>query len=563
MTVLKRVLTFALTLMAGMSPGNPANATAPADAPVVQTADGKVRGLVRDGVAVYLGIPYAAPPTGERRWRPPAAARPWQGVRDARRYGNICPHITSLGVFSGPVSTDEDCLFVNVFAPLGAKTGAKRPVIVWIHGGGNMDGASNDYDGTELARGGDSGTEAVVVTFNYRVGLFGTFSHPAINSEGHLWGNFGTLDQQAVLRWVQRNIAMFGGDPTRVALGGQSAGSYNTGANVLSPLSKGLFNRAIFMSSPGFSYNFPPASEALAKGRGLAEAIGCPGDDAAAATCLRELSVARLLQLSGTPSGPSGYINIIPFVDGTIIPITPEQAWTSGQFNRMPIMGGSTRDEYTFFTAIPEYFSGWPPRPMSEAEFNVQVQAGAFCLWCKDFRMPAMAATAYAPAKFGGDRMEAFQRLHTDIAKCRELHVVNHWAQQVPVFTYDFVYPNAPFFFPKMAGLSPKASHTIDIQFIFRDFHGGPLGVNLDQSSGLPRQLNAAEHHLQQRLIGAWVNFASSGNPNGTGSIFWPRYTGPDSRYLVQDLIFTTKTAAQVRSEYNCDLWDRELNYQN
>lgn len=563
MTVLKRLVPLVVAPAALVGLTTPAIAAARDDAPVVRTTDGKVRGLFRDGVAAYLGIPYAAPPTGEGRWRPPAPVNPWQGVRRAQRYGNTCPHITSLGVFSGPVSTNEDCLFVNVFAPVGGKAGVQRPVIVWIHGGGNMNGASDDYDGTELARGGDSGTEVVVVTFNYRVGLFGTFSHPAIDNEGHLWGNYGTLDQQAVLRWVQRNIAAFGGDPARVALAGQSAGSYNTGANLLSPLSKGLFNRAIFMSSPGFSYIFPPASEALAKGRGLADAIGCPGDDAATAACLRKLPVARLLQLSGTPSAPSDYLNIIPFVDGTIIPITPEEAWKTGRFNRMPIIGGSTRDEYTFFTAIPQYFSGWPPRPMDEAAFDAAAQAGAFCLWCKDFEMPEMAAGLYAPAKFGDDPMEAYQRLNTDIAKCREMHVVNHWARQVPVFVYDFTYPDAPFFFPKMPGLRPKASHTIDIQFYFRGFHGGPLGVNLDQATGLPRELNEAERELQRRLIGAWVNFAATGDPNGTGKPFWPRYTGSDGRYLVQDLTLATKPASRVHDEYSCKFWDRELNYQN
>src|SRR6185312_3353570 len=152
----------------------------------------------------------------------------------------------------------------------------KKPVIVWIHGGGNIDGESNDYDASKLATGGPNGTPSVVVTMNYRLGLFGTFSHPAINREGHLWGNYGTLDQQAVLRWVQRNIAAFGGDPNKVAVGGQSAGAYDTATHVLSPMSSGLLSRAIFQSSPGFFSVLPSAADALTRGKNFAGAAGCP-----------------------------------------------------------------------------------------------------------------------------------------------------------------------------------------------------------------------------------------------------------------------------------------------
>jgi len=216
--------------------------------PVVSTAEGQVRGFVKNGVNIFLGIRYAAPPVGNLRWRPPAPVDKWQGTLDATAYANTCPQVTELGAFAGPSSTTEDCLYLNVFTT--GNTEKRKPVIVWIHGGGNVDGESNDYDGSKLATGGPLGEDTVIVTMNYRMGVFGFVSHPALNAEGHLWGNYGVLDQLAVLRWVQRNIAAFGGDPSNVTLGGQSAGASDTTSALLSPLATGLFHRAILQSSP-------------------------------------------------------------------------------------------------------------------------------------------------------------------------------------------------------------------------------------------------------------------------------------------------------------------------
>ena len=192
--------------------------------PTVNTTDGPVRGFVREGVRTFLGIPYAAPPVGDLRWMPPEPPE-HHALLDATEFGNTCPQVTTLGAFAGPANTTEDCLYLNVFT-----TGLKgsKPVIVWIHGGGNVTGETNDYDGSKLATGGPNGTPTVVVTLNYRMGLFGFLSQDDLNAEGHLWGNYGILDIQAALRWVQDNIAAFGGDPNNVTLGGQSAGAADT-----------------------------------------------------------------------------------------------------------------------------------------------------------------------------------------------------------------------------------------------------------------------------------------------------------------------------------------------
>ena len=510
--------------------------------PVVNTAEGPVRGFTKNGVEIFLGIPYAAPPVGDLRWTPPQAVRHWTETLDANRYGKTCPQVYQLGVFAAPTSITEDCLYLNVFTT--AERHNSKPVIVWIHGGGNFDGESNDYDGSKLATGGSIGTPTVVVTFNYRLNMFGFFSHPAINAEGHRWGNYGILDQQAVLSWVQRNIAAFGGDPTRVALGGQSAGAQDTAANVLSPLSKGLFNRAIVQSTPGFTTFVAPAATAATNGINFAAAAGCPGTNAAAAACLRKLSAARILQLSATGAANSPYVTGL-IVDGSVIPIAPGQAWTTGQFNKMPMMGGAVKDEITFFTGINEWLSGPPQAPLTADQYAAAVG-------------PVVAAE-YPVSAYGGDPMLAYDRAVTDQFKCIELHVVQLWAVQAPTYAYDFVYQNAPYYFAKMPGFRPLAAHTIDIQFLFPGWHGGDLGVNIDQGTGEQRELNAAETGLSDQLVAAWTNFAATGNPNGSGDSPWPVFTAGSQKYFVQDLSVSTETVEQFRSAYKCDFWDPRL----
>ena len=255
MTPYKRVsatlmLFSAIALADAAVPSVPTLAAPQEVGPTVVTTEGPVRGNVKNGVNQFLGIPYAAPPVGDLRWMPPQPPAKHE-LLDATKYANTCAQVTELGAFAGPSSISEDCLYLNVFTT--RVEGPPKPVLVWIHGGGHIDGESNDYDASKLATGGPNGTPTVVVTLNYRLGLLGFLSETHLNSEGHLWGNYGILDQQAALRWVQANIAAFGGDPTRVALGGLSSGASDIGANQLSPLAAGLFNRAIYQSSPGFT----------------------------------------------------------------------------------------------------------------------------------------------------------------------------------------------------------------------------------------------------------------------------------------------------------------------
>jgi para-nitrobenzyl esterase len=355
--------------------------SARANGPLVETAEGPVRGVMKDGVYEFLGIPYAVPPVGALRWMPPQPVARWREPLKATKFANTCAQVTELGVFAGPPNINEDCLYLNVFTTgvnnnRSAATdnrgghGRGNAVLVWIHGGGNVDGESNDYDASKLATGGPLGTPTVVVTINYRLNLFGFLAHPALDAEGHLNDNYGIMDQQAVLRWVQRNIAAFGGDPSRVALGGQSAGAQDTGVNQISPLSAGLFNRAIYESAP--LSGIAVRSIGLARGQAFAQAAGCPADASpAAAACLRALPAAQILQLAGTPNANSAYITG-PMLDGVVMPITPITAWTTGQFNRMPIMGGNVQDEQNFSIGIAEYFSQ-PQAPITADQYVANV----------------------------------------------------------------------------------------------------------------------------------------------------------------------------------------------
>jgi para-nitrobenzyl esterase len=533
--------------------------------PVVTVTDGKVQGTTKNGVNVFLGIPYAAPPVDKLRWQPPQPVKRWKGTLDATQYANTCPQVTELGAFAGPTSTSEDCLYLNVFST-SSNSSKKKGVIVWIHGGGNVDGESNDYDASKLATGGPDGHETVVVTLNYRMGLFGYLSHPALNSEGHNWGNYGIMDIQAALRWVQRNAAAFGGDPNRVALGGQSAGASDTGANVLAPQSSGLFSRAIYESSP--TSTFPPASVALTNGTNFATAAGCPtGSGKQAANCLRDLSAARILQLQGTPNANGPYITG-PFVDGTIIPITPEQAWTTGKFNKMPSIGGNVQDEGNFGIGITEYFSGPPQVPQTADQYVAAVTkaySGNAGPGGTPPAYPAGTADAvlaqYPLSAYGNNPQLAYDAVSTHPGACRGLHVLSLWAPQIPTYGYEFNYQNAPYYFPKMPGFQPLAAHTIDIQFLFSNWHGGQLGVNLDQDSGQPRELNSNESKLSDQLVAAWTNFAWSGNPNGSGNSPWPKFTKNAPKYLAEDIPLSTWTGQQYSDRHHCDFWNNILVY--
>jgi para-nitrobenzyl esterase len=511
-----------------------------ASGPIVQTDSGKVRGFILDNVAEFLGIPYAAPPVGDLRWAPPQAAAAWQGIRTATSYGATCAQVTTLGVFAGPANNNEDCLFANVFSPNLQNT-ARLPVIVWIHGGGNLDGESTDYDGSKMATQGNT----VVVTFNYRLNLMGFLAVSSLDSEDHNFGNYGLLDQQMMLSWVRQNIANFGGDPNNVTLGGQSAGAEDTGFAMLSPLAAGLFQRGICESFCPTG-NIPTLSAAESIGEQFATAAGCGNKTGAAqASCLRRVPAAEVEALAGTPSAASAYV-LGPMLDGTVLPVQPPTAWANGQFTHLPLMNGNVQDEQNFSLAITEYFSN-PRQPPTNAQYTSFV-AHTYST------PPYPAGTAnkilklYSLANYPSAQI-AWDRVGTDPGICAEMALNKILASQIPVYAYLFNDQSPPFYFPRMPGFTPLAYHTSDIQYLFPLYHGG---------QGTPHNLTGDQTTLSDQLVAAWTRFAWTGNPNGVGNAPWPVFkANPNvSDVLLENVpALSTETAAQFNSSHNCGFW--------
>jgi para-nitrobenzyl esterase len=516
---------------------------------VVETKEGPVQGFVTSGVTEFLGVPYAEPPVGPLRWQPPKDKAPWTATRAATEFAPICALTTTLGVFSGPPNNNEDCLYLNVFTPE-VNASAKLPVVVWIHGGGNVDGETPDYDGSKLASMG----RTVVVTMAYRLNLMGFLAHPALDSEGHLFGNYGILDQQSVLRWVERNIAKFGGDKDNVTVGGQSAGAVDTGNQMLSPLAAGLFHRGICQSfCPAFPIPTKEAAEAI--GVAFAEAAGCgSGTGADVAQCLRNLPAAKVEELAGTVSATSKFISSTNrgLVDGQVIPDQPLKLFASGRFNNVPLMNGNTTDETNFGLAITEYFTG------TESAKRTPPTADGYENYVKTtFVAPAYpegtAAKVLAMYPLGSFKSPqlAWNRVGTDSGICNQRRLDKTLASQIPVYAYEFADKTAPFFFPPLPGFEALSYHTADIQYVFPMWHGGPLGKTAP--------LNPQQTKLSDQIVTAWANFARTGNPNGTGNAPWPRYTAAADApsWLIQDVpASSTLTDAQYMALRHCDFWD-------
>lgn len=515
------VASFAIALASLAAP----NCSKAAGGPVVQTADGLVQGFRKEGVSEFLGIPFAAPPVGNLRWRPPQPPAKWSAVLQATSFGGTCVQ-NQAGEFAKP-SLTEDCLYLNVFTPNDFVSGS-RPVMVWFYGGGLVAGESNDYDGSKLAKRGDT----VVVTVNYRVGALGFFAHPALDSEGHDVGNYGFMDEQFALNWVKKNIARFGGDGRNVTIFGQSGGGTAVMANLVSPTAAGLFQRVI--NESGTHITATPLATAEAQGQAFAASAGCAQNSAAA--CLRALTPQQIVNLG--PPTASYFI-----IDGKIITQPPYESFKSGQFNRVPIMTGLVADEQAFF--LPE-ISGGPPVPLTVAQFNAYVASfgaqytsailAAYPL--NSYPSPSLAEIAVAQGS----------------KACIARRFDQLWSQYVPVYAYQFDDETAPSYLPPVS-YPTRAYHTSELLYLFPLFHGG---------QGTPHPLNATQEKLSNKLVTYWTSFANSGNPNNYQSVnrYWTPYSSNLDNViaLIEPKPYMTygygSQTYQDNKRNDCALWD-------
>ncbi len=523
-TILLAAAAVGLGLIAGPALAENLFADVPSGEPdIVATADGKLRGYAADGVATFLGIPYAAPPVGELRWQPPSPPQPWQETRDAGEPGASCVQTQTYGVFAAR-SLEEDCLTLNVFAPAADSRDTARPVMVWIHGGGLVNGRASDFDARKLVRDGD----VVVVAMNYRLNVFGYFSHPALDAEGHDFGNYGTMDQQAALRWVKENIAEFGGDPGNVTLFGESAGGLAALFNVVSPAAEGLFHKMILESGVSAAPQ-TPLDAAQKSGLALSEALGCTDPDAVA-SCMRGKSVEEL-EAAGRFTGRA-----VRVVDGTVLPGQMQELLASGDYHQMPMIIGNNHDEWTWFISFGELASG---KPLAAEDYEKSF-AGRF-----GPEAAARIVQEYPLADFPSPSVAASVAGTAGNFVCPSLKVMNSAAAHGPLFVYEFMDDEAPYYFEDVS-YPYGAAHTLELQYIFPMFHG---------TAGTPKPLSDAQERLSDAMVAYWTNFARTGNPNGEGLPQWPQWTPEAEQIQLLDVPEIT-TASDTGVDRKCAFWN-------
>jgi len=478
---------------------------------VVAVKGGKIRGVPAASgskATVFRGIPFARPPVGPLRWKPPQPVEAWKGVRDGSRFGPACIQPRGGIVPSVRGGQSEDCLYLNVWTA--ALKGDKRPVMVWIHGGGFSIGSGADsiYDGRRFAEEG-----AVLVTINYRLGPFGFLAHPALTAESpeHASGNYGLLDQIAALAWIKKNIAVFGGDPENVTIFGESAGAVSIGCLLASPLSKDLFQRAILESGTADGVETPlrtsedSSVSGEATGVEIARALGIhdPGSGSpATAAELRKVSAEDLLAAASPKVGLFGKGHKLwPVIDGWVLPGTPAGIFSAGTNPDVPVLLGTNANEGTLFLR----------------QLPIQKPLGYRLLVHRLFGEDATKVLEIFPVDSPVDVRAALARLITVSAFVAPVRrtarkLAAHGKSRVWLYHFTRVGPGA-----RKSGMG--ATHGAEIFYLFGTFPKG-------------NWTNEKDEALSKTMRAAWLRFARVGDPNGEGLPRWPAFRPGEEAYL-------------------------------
>ena len=479
------------------------------------------------GVLIFKGVPYAAAPVGELRWKPPQPLQPWEGVRKADEASAWCPQPKSIA--SGRIGRlDEDCLYLNIYTTA-KNTSAKHPVMVWIHGGGHTTGSGMSlfYSGTRLAEKG-----VVLVAINYRLGPFGFMAHPLLSKESakNVSGNYGFLDEIAALKWVKHNISAFGGDPDRVTIFGESAGAASVSRLMVSPLARGLFHRAISQSGGPFgrnrhireNRNFQESAESI--GKKVEALLGCE-KDADPLECMRGKPHEEILKAAKPAQGLYGRgLRFGPIVDGWAIPADPGLLWHQGKIADVPFMAGANADEGTIFL-----------KQLTIDDIN-QYEKFVQLIGQEDSSL----LLKLFPAKSKAEIKPALNKLTAVVAFISAARGMVRFAsqKQAKVFYYHFTrVPGTP-------RLKPLgAFHGAEIFYAF-----GNIGPRLGSIE--------TDRNLSDAMRTYWTNFAKTGDPNGPDLTKWPAYTTSTDTHL--ELGSQIKTGKGLYQEA-CDLLENRF----
>ncbi len=518
---------FAAVALAPVVAATPDRSIQPIAGDPVATESGRVAGTqLPSGVQAYLGIPFAAPPTGDLRWRAPEPVS-WSGIMPANRKGAACiqvlrPH--DINHYFGEEATSEDCLYLNVWSPASASPAAKLPVIVFIYGGGFTIGSSGmaNYDGENVARAG-----AVFVNFNYRVGAMGFMAHPELTAEqgGHS-GNYGLMDQIAALKWVRANIAKFGGDPDKVLIMGQSAGAGSVISHIFSPQSKGLFRAAVMSSGCNFRSDGQSLADAEKAGLAMQDRVKAPS-----LAALRNVPADRILAAqSETQLGlsVSGVRIAGPIVDGYVLPVKKADALAAGAINRVPIIASYNANDLSF---------GF--EPLLAAKTVADYEAAAAKLWGD----AAPAFLKLFPVKADADVPTTARRAATEAGLegsarfCAQAQAT--LGQPAWIDEYTRVHPYVPGVHLADQNIATVgAYHTADIPYFF----GTQDAYNMFRPT---RNWTVWDRELSAKMMGSIIAMAATGSPD-TPAMRWPAWTArPESKILFGDAVTVEKLDAK------------------